>query len=590
MKFLYCRVFFLLVICISAANSFSLDREAFSVTKYDLDVQIDPTQQRLGVRGQIVLRNDSSSPQKTAVLQISSSLNWVAIKIAGKSLEFTPQTYNSDIDHTGVLSEAVVTLPEFAVPHSDINLEIAYEGVVPLDATRLTRMDTPETAARTSDWDQISRAFTALRGAGYVTWYPIATEAASLSQETDLFEVLSRWKAREANSSMHLKLSVAKAPLLDVSAADSSAVSQAEVEKPEVLLNASTCPMSREEEERFLADCSYRSLASVVPTIVIANYETVERSDISVHFLKGHDSSAANYADAAERVMPLITGWFGVPQRKAETADLIENDDAPFESAALLLTAVTNIDPKSMGLMAAHQMTHAAFFSPRSWINEGLAHFAQALYVEDQKGRKAALNYLVSHQSELNSVQQTPPASNRQNEAAHSLINTNDEQVYRSKALCVWWMLRDMVGDNALKRALAAYRPDRDKEPSYMPGLIQAQTQKDLEWFFDDWVYRDRGLPDFKVESAFPRKMLPEGYMVTVTIANLGSAAADVPVSINYAGGIVTKHLLIRGKSNAVIRVETLKPPEEVVVNDGSVPESDLSNNTFEIDPADLAK
>ena len=87
-----------------------------------------------------------------------------------------------------------------------------------------------------------------------------------------------------------------------------------------------------------------------------------------------------------------------------------------------------------------------------------------------------------------------------------SLVNTTSEELYRSKAMYVWWMLRDMVGEAALKKAIAAYRPEQDKEPSYMPRLIAAQTQRDLEWFFDDWVYRDRGLPDFKVESAFPRK------------------------------------------------------------------------------------
>ena len=36
--------------------------------------------------------------------------------------------------------------------------------------------------------------------------------------------------------------------------------------------------------------------------------------------------------------------------------------------------------------MAAHQLTHAAFFSPQPWINEGLAHFAQALYLADLNG------------------------------------------------------------------------------------------------------------------------------------------------------------------------------------------------------------
>ena len=41
----------------------------------------------------------------------------------------------------------------------------------------------------------------------------------------------------------------------------------------------------------------------------------------------------------------------------------------------------------------------------------------------------------------------------------------------------------------------------------------------------------------------------------------------------------------MRAKSKAVIRVETSAAPIEIVVNDGSVPESDISNNTFKIEP-----
>jgi hypothetical protein len=150
-------------------------------------------------------------------------------------------------------------------------------------------------------------------------------------------------------------------------------------------------------------------------------------------------------------------------------------------------------------------------------------------------------------------------------------------------------MLRDMLGDQALKKVLASYHPEEDKEPSYMPRLIQAQTQKDMEWFFDDWVYRDRGLPDFKVVSAFTRKTLPEGYMLTITVNNLGAAGAEVPLTVKFAGGEVTKRLLVRGKSDGVIRVEVSKLPEEIVVNDGSVPESDRTNNVFKIED-DAAK
>ena len=176
--------------CTAAVNAFSLDREAFAISKYDLQVRIDPAQQRLGVRGKITLRNDSSQAQKIAVLQISSSLNWLSIRAGGKLLQFVSQPYNSDIDHTGVLSEAILTLANPVAPKSTTELEIAYEGVVPLDATRLTRMDTPEDAARSTDWDQISLLFTAVRGAGYVTWYPISTDAASLSQGMTLLRSL----------------------------------------------------------------------------------------------------------------------------------------------------------------------------------------------------------------------------------------------------------------------------------------------------------------------------------------------------------------------------------------------------------------
>jgi aminopeptidase N len=144
-------------------------------------------------------------------------------------------------------------------------------------------------------------------------------------------------------------------------------------------------------------------------------------------------------------------------------------------------------------------------------------------------------------------------------------------------------MLRDMLGEAALKKAIAAYRPEQDKDPSYMPHLIAAQTQRDLEWFFDDWVYRDRGLPDFKIESAFPRKTLTNTFIVTVTVDNLGNAGAEVPVILKFTGGEVVKRLEVRAKSKATIRIETPRSPQEIMVNDGSVPESDVANNVFKL-------
>ena len=564
----------LLCVLCGSVLCFSLDREAFSITNYDLNVQVEPEQHRLGVRGKITLRNDGPTPQKIAVLQISSSLDWRAIRAASKMLQFVTQPYTSDIDHTGSLSEAIVTLPQEIAPHATIDLDIAYEGVIVLDATRLTRIDTPEDAAKNSDWDRIDEDFTAVRGAGYVAWYPIATESANLSEGDGLFDVLGRWKTREAGSTMKVKFAVT---------ADYPSM-------PELLLGGLICPATSFEatsqtNQHWFAECVSQRLGFDAPTLVIAAYNVVEQPGLEIRYLPGHNAAATSFADSAKVAVPLVSEWFGTARERAKIADLPYSDAAPFESGFLLLTSLSTIDPKLSGLTATHQLTHASILSFRPWIEEGLAHFAQALFLEQQKGRQAALDYMSLHRSALTKIEPTNTALDAEHDKSRSLVNTINEQLYRSKAMCVWWMLRDMIGDSALKKAIASYKPDQDNDPTYMPRLIASQTQRDLEWFFDDWLYHDRGLSDFKVESAFAARTPTKSFLLTITLDNLGTAGAEVPVTIKFAGGEVTKRIEVRAKSKATFRVETPAAPQEIRVNDGSVPESDMTNNTFKVGP-----
>jgi|SRR5579862_2293313 len=567
MKFCTRSVSLLCVFCASVVSGFALDREAFSITNYDLNIQIEPEQHRLGARGKITLRNDSQMPQKIAVLQISSSLDWRSVKAGEKALQFVSQPYTSDIDHTGNLSEAVVTLPQPVAPGGTIELEIGYEGVILLDATRLTRIGTPEEVANSTDWDQIDTKFTAVRGAGYVAWYPIATEVANLSEGNSLFEVLGRWKNRETESKMHLHF----------------VMSVAFQTVPQIVFNGTKCMLTSTERMDASWDCILQPLRLDVPTLVIADYQIIERPTIEVRYLHGHDVAATNFADTADKVAPLIADWFGPARERAHTADLPGPKAASFESGALLLTPLSSDDLKIAGLAAAHQLTHASFLSFRPWIEEGLAHFAQALYLEREKGRPAALDYMGLHRFALGEIEVQTTVPRSEDEVNRALVNTTSEEMYRSKAMYVWLMLRDMVGDAALMKAFASYRPEQDNDQSYMPGLIAAQTQRDLGWFFDDWVYRDRGLPEFKVESAFSSKTTTGSFMLTVTLNNLGTAGAEVPVVVKYNGGEVMRRLVVQAKNKAVTRVEIPAAPEEIVVNDGSVPERDMTNNTFKI-------
>ena len=147
-------------------------------------------------------------------------------------------------------------------------------------------------------------------------------------------------------------------------------------------------------------------------------------------------------------------------------------------------------------------------------------------------------------------------------------------------------MLRDMVGTEAMQRSIAAYRGGADKDPSYFQRLVQGNSKRDLEWFFDDWVYRDRGLPEFHVESAYPRPLLGEkekNYLVTATIENRGHAGAEVPVIVQTPSGEKSVRVLVKAGEKGVGRIEVPVAPSKIVVNDGSVPEADLGNNVYDI-------
>jgi hypothetical protein len=562
-------VFVLCVLLASVVRCFSLDREAFTFTKYDLDVRIEPEQQRLAVRGTLVLRNDSATPQKNAALQISSSLTWRSIQGDGKPLQFVSQPYVSDIDHTGELSEAIVSLPKEVPGGGTVELTIGYEGVIVLDATRLTRIGLPKDAAIHSDWDQISRLSSAVRGVGNVAWYPVSMDAANLSEGNSLFETMGRWKQRELKAEMKVQV-VYSTPGAEAS--------------PRLLCSGKNLRVADAagSAESVRADCSLASVGLDSPSFVLADYQTLDRPAVQIAYRAEHKSDAETFAQAADAIMPFVTEWFGAPREKVRVVELFDPGASPFESGAMLMTPLGDTDPKLLQIALVHELTHAAFPSGRPWIYEGLAHFAQATYRERQENRPAALDFMGLHRSAVVAAEKAV-AARPKDATEEALITTSVDEFYRSKATYVWWMLRDMIGEEALKKALASYRAEQDNDVAYVQHLIEAQAKRGLQWFFDDWVYHDRGLPDFRVEAAFPRKASQDNYLVAVTVENLGSAGAEVPVTVRFDGGQLTDRVEVRAKAKGVVRVSTPKPPTQIIVNDGSVPESDMSNNTYKV-------
>jgi len=566
-------IYVLGVILTLFSSGMALEREAFTITSYDLNLHLDPQQQRLGVRGQITLRNDSAQPQRVVALQISSSLNWRSIRFVrntepqmsadspdfGQSVQFIRQPFTSDIDHTGELSEAIVTLPSEVASRNSVVLAISYEGVILLDATRLTRVGTPERVARHSDWDQIGKTFTAVRGVGYVTWYPVAMESQNLSEGTAMFAALGKWKARHANSKMalHVEL-VTNAP-----------------DTPRLLVNGKNCAASEDTSNGFavLNGCAFDHVGWQNPTLVVGNFQETIAGPVRIHSAAEDDSVAREFAKNEERVAYMNQDWFGAPKHNLDVIDLADPEAAPFEAGSWLLLPLAKHNPSVEQTLLVHQFTHVSLESPRLWIYEGTAHFAQALAAE-KDGRDAALESLAPHRDAVMQSEKQP---------GEALFEATEEVVYRSKAALVWWMLRDMVGDAALKRVFHAYRAEDDQSPDYLLHLIATESKRDLGWFFHDWIDTDAGLPNLQINSANARHTTGTNFVTAVTVANSGNAGVEVPVTIHTLAGDFTQRLEVRGKASAVTRIATPAEPVEVVVNDGSVPEAAASGHRLKI-------
>ena len=582
----------LLIVVLSLCSlAHAIDRDAFTITRYQLEVQIDRTTHVMAVTGKLTLRNDSRIPQKNIALQVSSSLAWNSITLDDKPVQWLGENYTSDIDHTGSLSEVIVTLPNPVPTAASVTLDVQYGGTITPDATRLTRMGAPAAVGARNDWDQISDGFTAVRGLGYVAWYPVAIEAVSMSDGNAVFDAIAVWKQRHDRSEFNARIIVLGGSTESLCVAVNAAVSSCG-ESREVPASDNSAGKLKE----FSNTLTLAGMKDTVPAFAVANYESLDRPTISLLHLPEDTALARDYALAAEVNDPLLHDWLGEPGQPARVVELTDPNANPYQSGAILFTPLRQAPTPTLQLLLLPTQVAARFHSPHPWIQEGTERFLQTVLVDHRSGRQAALDFLDEYREPLVRAEEaaTPKADAASktapdaNSADNTLLNTNDELYLRGKGSFVMWMLRDMVGDSAMQSAMAAYRPGADKDPAYLQRLLKASSKRDLEWFFDDWVYRDRGLPDLHVDSAYTRPLLSETYksfLVTATIDNRGRAGAEVPVLVQTPSGEKVVRVLVKAGQKGTGRIDVPVAPDKITVNDGSVPEANLGNNVYNVPP-----
>jgi hypothetical protein len=579
------------------------------------------------------VRNDGDAPLTRLVIEISSSLHWDAISSRGlasappqpaKPLVFTVRRIDTDADHTGAMSEAIVALPQPLPPGASLTLTALYSGAIPQSAERLVRIGAPAGQALAADWDAIApgnpdgqSSGTALRGFGNVLWYPVAAPPLFLGDGNKLFQAVGATKLRESTSTVRLRLAVEY--LGDPPDAAFFCG------RREQLVAISDNPNLPIAESPGIASAvfdpqplGFRTVSLFITDRAPTQAGTPANPDL-ISAVTGHDGSLPAYSSAAALVEPLLTDWLG--PRPLTSLTILDHPGEPFEDDALLVRPLQPAEPATLAPPLAHSLTHAWVHSTHPWIDEGLAQFVSLLWTERTAGHATVLDQLQdaartlalaepeapdpaldaasSSSSSLQSNSQSSSsipsgpsnaAPNAAGPSEESLLATGSDVFYRTKAAAIWWMLRGIVGDEALKQAIQAYLldPKLDRDPAGFQHTLERFTHKDVRWLFDDWVYRDRGLPDLSIANVTPSQLetragVPAAWLIAVEVRNDGYAEAEVLVTVRAGKASETQRLRIPGRSSASTRIVFSGLPEQVEVNDGSVPETQSSIHTRQL-------
>lgn len=540
------------------------ERAALAFTGYDMDVRLRPAESHLAVRTLVSVRNAGKVPLQHLRLQIGSELNWESIRINGQPMPFAAAVLNSDADHTGQLHEAVVTLASPLAPSAELQLDVTYSGVIKQSLKRLLAIGTPEEVAETSDWDRISADFTGLRGFGSMVWYPVSSVPVILGDGNRLFDEIGQHKLQLSGAHLRLALTIESPPSQapDVALVDGH---------PITLASSSTADSSLPVISTGRIEETTIGFEALSLFLARRNHHASGNIDLWTRI--DTESNVTSWSTAANDVTPFLQNWLGKsPRTRLTILDLPDDGDIPFETGSMLATPVRSASGDVLDGVMAHALSHAWVDSRRAWLSEGVAHFMGTLWIEKQQGRERALTALDnSRQALALSEPESPGESDGQ-----PLITCISPAYYRTKATYVFWMLRELVGDATLSAAFRAYDPAKDTAPDAFEKLIeQAGPRHDLSWFFNDWVYRDRGLPDLSIGEVYPAPASVGGsYLVAVDLANNGYAAVEAPVQVITADTSITQHVMLAARSKIVQRILIQGKPTEVRLNDGTIPET----------------
>jgi tetratricopeptide (TPR) repeat protein len=326
---------------------------------------------------------------------------------------------------------------------------------------------------------------------------------------------------------------------------------------------------------------SYDFEQSSFPGTVIAGKYHVQPgtalgADITIYVKEGHENFAASYAEAAAKIIAYYSDEFGpLPSSHLAIVEIDDGTVGGFAAPGIVALASRGFSSPVNDRLLAHEIAHQwwrVLVSPASaddaFLDEGLATYSAAMYVEEAAGQAAFED--VMHEIQVAALTHEDAAPIAQASRLHEFTPEYQSVVFQKGAM-VFHMLRGVIGDQAFRNTLKVMTHEyawKSIGTEEFEKLTEKAGSQQLTYFFAQWV-SSTGIPQFKRTWAVYR--IASGYQVVGKIQqDLDIFRMPVEVRIVTEGGKpVTEHVEMVG-TTADFTVNTRTKPLKVVIDPAS--------------------
>jgi tetratricopeptide (TPR) repeat protein len=327
---------------------------------------------------------------------------------------------------------------------------------------------------------------------------------------------------------------------------------------------------------------SYDFENSSFPGTVIAGRYVVQPAtavgaDIALYLSPGHENLAASYGETAVKILAFYSDVFGpLPSAHLAIVEIADDTVGGYTAPGLVaLAARAFTNPVNYKLLA-HEISHLwwrCLVSPATpndaFLDEGLAEYSKALYVEQSAGGEAAFEDLM-RDTAIGALTHEEVAPIAQAGQLHEFTPEYQSIVF-DKGAMVFHMLRWVVGDEAFRkilRTMAEQYAWKSISADQFQRLAEKVSKQELTYFFAQWV-NSTGVPQFKRTWAVYR--LPKGFQVVGKMQqDLDIFRMPVEIRVVCEGSKpITQRVDMVG-TTADFTIDTRTKPLRVLVDPGS--------------------